>query len=248
MKAVVLAAGYATRLYPLTENKPKCLLKVGGVTILDRLAEQLNAISTLDEVILVTNARFYDQLNEWKKSSHARVPIRILNDKTTSNDNRLGAVGDLGLVLREAGIKDDVLLLASDNLFEQSLREFVIYARSKHDSVAIGMFDLGRPELAAKKFGVIETAASGEVTGFQEKPEKPKSSLIGMGVYYFPAATLSFVEEYLKDKNAGDAPGHFIHWLLGRVQIFSLLFRGLWYDIGDLKSLEEADQFFKSKK
>ena len=248
MKAVILAAGYATRLYPLTENKPKGLLQVGNASILDHLVDQLNEITALDEIVLVSNARFYDQFNDWKKTSASRVPVRVLNDKTDSNENRLGAVGDLGLAIRQVGIKDSILLLASDNLFEQSLSDFTVYAVSRKDTIVIGVFDIGRPELAVKKFGVIEKNASDEVIGFEEKPEKPKSSLIGMGVYYFPASALHFVEEYLRDKNAGDAPGYFVRWLLGRVKILSLLFRGLWYDIGDLKSLEEANLIFKSKK
>ncbi len=248
MKAVILAAGYATRLYPLTENMPKCLLEVGGVTILDRLLRELDAIPSLDEVVLVTNARFYAQLEAWKKIARCRVPLRILNDNTTSNDNRLGATGDLNLAVREAKINSDVLLLASDNLFEQSLSSFADYALSKKDNVVIAIYDLGNPELAANKFGVIEADAAGEVRGFEEKPAKPRSSFIGMGVYYFPAKTLPYIGEYLSQKDAKDAPGFFVAWLLGKVKIFSLTFKGLWYDIGDLKSLQEADRIFKSKK
>ncbi len=248
MKAVVLAAGYATRLYPLTENKPKCLLEVDGVTILDRLLEQLNAIDSLEEIVLVTNARFFEQLNSWKKYGRSRVPLTILNDQTTSNDNRLGAVGDLDLAVRQANITADILLLASDNLFEQSLSSFVDFAQSKKESVAIAVYDLGDPAKASKKFGVIEAAPSGEVLGFEEKPEKPKSSLIGMGVYYFPAKTLPLVRQYLATKDAGDAPGFYVRWLLGSLKIFSFLFKGLWYDIGDLKSLEEANRIFKTQK
>lgn len=248
MKAVILAAGYATRLYPLTENKPKCLLEVAGVTILDRIVAQLNEVSLLDEILLVTNARFFEQLNDWKKETVSRVPVRILNDGTTSNDNRLGAVGDLSLSIRRVNIRTDILLLASDNLFEQSLSSFVDFAQEEKESVSIGVYDIGEPEAAAKKFGVIETTASGEVIGFEEKPEKPRSSLIGMGVYYFPAKTLPLVDEYLLSRDAGDAPGFYVRWLLGKVKIFSLKFSGLWYDIGDLKSLEEADRIFKLKK
>ena len=248
MKAVILAAGYATRLYPLTENKPKCLLEVAHITILDRLVEELNAITSLEKIVLVTNARFFEQLNMWKKTSHSRVPVQIINDRTTSNDNRLGAIGDLGLAVREAGIKTDLLLLASDNLFEQSLASFVDFAQGKKESVAIAVYDLGKPELASKKFGVIETSATDEVIGFEEKPEKPKSSLIGMGVYYFPGKTLPLIAEYLSQKNAQDAPGFYVAWLLGKVKIFCLRFKGLWFDIGDIRSLEEANQIFKSKK
>lgn len=248
MKAVILAAGYATRLYPLTEHQPKCLLKVGDKTILDHLMEQLDRIPELDELVIVTNARFYDVLSKWSKGAAIRVPVRVINDKTTSNDNRLGATGDLNLALKEADIRTDILLLASDNLFEQSIKDFTDYAQSKKGAVAIGVFDIGGPEKAAKKYGVIEVHPDGEVKGFEEKPEKPKSSLIGMGVYYFPASVLSKVGEYLKDPQAQDAPGFFVSWLHGKVKIFSFQFKGLWYDIGDLKSLEEANRIFSSRK
>ncbi len=248
MKTVILAAGYATRLYPLTENKPKCLLEVAGITILDRIIAQLNGVSLLDEILLVTNARFFEQLNHWKKHTNSRAPVRILNDGTTSNDDRLGAVGDLSLSIRRGNIRTDILLLASDNLFEQSLSSFVDFAQEEKESVVIGVYDIGEPEAAAKKFGVIETTASGEVIGFEEKPEKPRSSLIGMGVYYFPAKTLLFVDEYLSSRDAQDAPGFYVRWLLGKVKIFSLKFSGLWYDIGDLKSLEEANRIFQTQK
>lgn len=248
MKAIILAAGYATRLYPLTENKPKCLLEVAGITILDRIIAQLNEVSLLDEIILVTNARFFEQLNDWKEQSSSRVPVRVLNDGTTSNDNRLGAVGDLNLTIRRANIRADILLLASDNLFEQSLSSFADFSQEEKESVTIGVYDIGAPEKAAKKFGVIETTSSGEVIGFEEKPEKPRSSLIGMGVYYLPASTLHFIEEYMAQKDAKDAPGFYVAWLLGKVKIFSLKFSGLWYDIGDLKSLEEANRIFKTQK
>ena len=248
MIAVILAAGYATRLYPLTENKPKCLLEVGGSTILDRILKQLDEISGLERLVVVTNHRFYSQLVSWKSTAYLKVPIEILDDGTTSNDNRLGAVGDLGLAIDRAQISSDILLLASDNLFEQSLAQFADKAALQKEAVSIGVYDLGSSDLAAKKYGVIEAAASGEVLSFEEKPEKPKSSLIGMGVYYLPVATLGWVREYLKQKDAQDAPGFYIRWLLGKVKIFSLKFSGLWYDIGDFKSLDEADQYFRLKK
>lgn len=249
MKAVILAAGYATRLYPLTENLPKCLLEVGGRTILDSIVGKIDAVSEIEELVIVTNARFYDRLEAWKSRSHFRVPIRVLNDRTTSNDNRLGAVGDLGLALKEAKIDTDVLLLASDNLFEQGLGEFLRAARGKKDAATIAVYDLKDPALAANKFGVVESGPDGRVKTMEEKPAKPKSSFIGMGVYFFPRAALKLVSEYLSDPAAEDAPGHFIRWLHDRsFLIFSFLFTGIWYDIGDLKALEEANRLFPAKK
>ena len=247
MKVIILAAGYATRLYPLTENKPKCLLTVGGRTLLDSIVAKIDRIRDCDEIVIVTNSRFYEQLNAWKNTATSRLPIRIMDDGTTSNDNRLGAIGDLGLALRQAGIRSDVMMLASDNLFDQDLDAFVRFAQSKKDAVSTAVYDIRDPQLAAKKYGVFETAAAGKVVSIEEKPEKPKTSLIGMGVYYFPASSLPRVAEYLADKNAKDAPGYYVKWLSERMTIFSFTFQGMWYDIGDLKALEEANRLFKIK-
>ena len=247
MKAIILAAGYATRLYPLTENMPKCLLTVGGRTILDSICEKIVRVKKVDEIVIVTNAKFFKQLEDWKNKNTGRVPVRILNDGTLSNETRLGAIGDLGLALEKVKAESDVLLLASDNLFDQELTDFVAYTEPKKNAVSIAVYDIKDPMLAAKKFGVVEKDASGKVLHVEEKPDHPRSSFIGMGVYYFPKNTLRLVSEYLGQKNAQDAPGYYVRWLMGKVEIFSFLFSGIWYDIGDLKALEEANRIFKPK-
>ncbi len=248
MKAVILAAGYATRLYPLTLNKPKCLLTVGYQTILDSLCDKLNELKSLDELIIVTNAKFYDQLSDWKKNAKSRLPIRIVNDGTTSNDNRLGAIGDLRFTIQQCHIQSDILMLASDNLFDAGLSAFESFAGLKGGAVSVGLYDIKDSSLASKKFGVLEVNSSSEVIGIEEKPEFPKSSLIGMGIYYFPKDSLKLIDEYLSDQAANDAPGHYIRWLVGRIKIFGFLFSGMWYDIGNLKALEDANQAYQHKK
>jgi glucose-1-phosphate thymidylyltransferase len=245
MKAVILAAGYATRLYPLTLDKPKCLLIVDGQTILDTIVDKLNAVQELDEIVIVTNAKFFAQLEEWKKKSKSRLPVRVLSDGTTSNDNRLGAIGDLKFSIRECHIDTDVLMMASDNLFEEALTGFIRFARSRKEHVTVALYDIKDKSLASKKFGVLEMNQDSEITGIEEKPEQPKSSLIGMGVYYFPKDSLKRVEEYLSRRDANDAPGYYVRWLLKRVKIFGFLFSGLWYDIGNLQALEDANRTFK---
>lgn len=248
MKAIILAAGYATRLYPLTKDKPKCLLTVGGKTILDQICDKLDAISEFDEIIIVTNARFYEQMHKWSVSAKRKLPVKILNDRTTSNDTRLGAIGDLQFTIKQCQLDTDLVMMASDNLFDQDLKEFVKFARSKKDAVTIAVYDIKDPALASKKFGVIEIDKTNEVVQIEEKPEFPRSSLIGMGVYYFPKSTLPLVDTYLGQKDAADAPGFYIRWLVGRVKIFSFTFLGMWYDIGDLKALEEANTTYNQKK
>jgi glucose-1-phosphate thymidylyltransferase len=240
VKAVILAAGYATRLYPLTLNTPKCLLEVGGRTILDLLCAKLLRLKGLEEIIIVTNAKFFSQLNDWKKQAPISCPARVLNDGTLSNETRLGAVGDLRFAIAQGGLQSDILMLASDNLFDAGLDGFMRFAQEKKDKVCVGLHDIGDPKLAAGKFGVLEVNRSDRVTGMEEKPEHPRSTLIGMGIYYFPQSSLGFVREYLDDSAAKDAPGFYIKWLMEKAPIFGFLFSGMWYDIGDLKSLEEA--------
>ena len=248
MKALILAAGYATRLYPLTIDQPKCLLSVGKKTILDRLYEKMENISGLNEISIVTNDKFYQKLEDWKNGTKRKISVRIFNDRTTSNDNRLGAIGDLGFALKEIGTQEDLLMLASDNIFDEDLKRFCEFANKKREGASIALYDIGDKSFAAKKYGVVEMDSQNKITNIEEKPEFPKTSLIGMGLYYFPKETLSLVDEYLRWEGAKDAPGYYITWLLGRIKIFGYTFSGSWYDIGDIRSLEEADKVFLSQK
>lgn len=244
MRVLILAAGYATRLYPLTRDKPKCLLSVGGKTILDALCEKVSGVRAADEIVVVTNAKFFDQLNRWSGARPAGPPTRVISDGTVSNQTRLGAIGDLALAVRESQPPSDILMLAGDNLFDEELTGFVDFALSKKDAVTVGVYDIGDPARAAGKYGVIRLDDSRRVLGLDEKPEAPQSSLIGTGVYYFPERTLKFIPEYLAGDSARDAPGYFIRWLLDRVKVFGFIFCGTWYDIGDLKALQEANRLF----
>jgi glucose-1-phosphate thymidylyltransferase len=244
MKAVILAAGYAVRLHPLTLDKPKCLLEVRGKFILDWLCEKICGLEDCDEIVIVTNAKFFPQFERWRESARSRLPIKILNDGTVSNETRLGAVGDLDFALKKIGLGADILVFASDNLFDSDLTDFAEFCGAKRE-VCVGLYDLGDKALAANKFGVLELDASLKVVGMEEKPASPKSALIGMGIYYFPAKSLSFVAEYLGGKDAKDAPGFYVRWLLGRATIYGFTFSGMWYDIGDLEALEAANLHFR---
>ncbi len=247
MQAIILAAGYATRLYPLTLDTPKCLLSLGGTTILDILAEKLSRVDGLDKIIISTNAKFYEQLESWRVRAKSRPPTQIINNGTLSNETRLGAIGDLNFTIKECRIADDILMLASDNLFDAELGDFICFARSKKNAASIGLYDIKKSDLASKKFGVVEVDRFFKVTRIEEKPENPRSRFIGMGIYYFPKTSLRFVGDYLSSAAAKDAPGHYVRWLLGKISIFGFLFSGMWYDIGDFKALEEADKILSRK-
>lgn len=246
MRSVILAAGYATRLYPLTVDRPKCLLTVGGRTILHAITDKIAAVPAMKDVTVITNSRFYAQLSDWAGTAPATLAVRVIDDGTTSNENRLGAVGDLAFAVREAGIDDDLLVLASDNLFDQGLAEFCRVGAA-HDGATVGVYDIKDRSAAAGKYGVLETDGQGAVVSMEEKPQEPRSSLIGMGVYFYRRRTLGRMSEYLSQKNAEDAPGHYVRWLLGREKIRAFTFGGMWYDIGDLKALEEANRCYKHR-
>lgn len=265
MKVLILAAGYATRLYPLTIDTPKCLLPVAGKTILDWLCEKLDDLKEFEEIVVVTNAKFFEKLNAWKKNIQTRIPIRLVNDGTISNETRLGAVRDMRLAMgrqknarqiaaeSSTGSSADWLVLASDNLFDSNFNEFLSFAKAKKDAVSIALYDIQDRKLAAGRFGVIEINSSSEVVNMEEKPKNPKSSFVGMGVYYFPRATLGWMDEYLRRPDAKDAPGYYLQWLArqkddGRARIFGFAFSGMWYDIGDLGALEQARLTLKREK
>lgn len=246
MRAVILAAGYATRLYPVTRTKPKALLSVGGRTMLDHLMDRVDSVAAIEETVLVTNRLFFGAFSQWArqraKRSPAGRPIRVLDDGTTSNADRLGATGDLRFALREARISDDLIVLASDNLFDEDLTGFANRFAEQEGGVLIGVTDVGDPAIAAGRYGTVERTADGEVTLIEEKPAHPKTSLVSMGVYAISKRTLPFLDEYLSGREVKDAPGHFIKWLLDHVEVRAYEFKGQWYDIGSFDQWAEADK------
>ncbi|MBI4550365.1 MAG: nucleotidyltransferase family protein [Candidatus Omnitrophica bacterium] len=246
MKAIVLCAGYATRLYPLTLDQPKPLLPVGGKPILEHILAQIAEIPDVDEVFLITNAKFRRHFDEWKKKLSYSRPVTVLNDDSMTNDDRLGAIRDLDLVLETARVQEDTLVVAGDNVFRFSLRDFTDYARSKSPDITVGCVDLGSRE-EAHRYGVIDLAPDRKMRAFLEKPKDPPSSLVSMGLYYFPKSKLARIKEFLKNRENPDAPGYFIQWLLEHDNIWGYPFEGVWYDIGDMNSYESANRLFASK-
>jgi glucose-1-phosphate thymidylyltransferase len=244
MKTVILAAGYATRLYPLTQNKPKALLSIGSKPLLDHLADKIAAIRGPNEVVLVTNDRFARLFEEWAQKSKLPARPRVLNDGTTSNDDRLGAVGDLDFAIRKAGLADDLLVLASDNLFDGSLADFAAFARAK-TGAGVGVYDLKDPALGAGRYGMVTLDGTSRITAIDEKPERPRTRFASMGVYYFPAPSLGLIREYLASPDKKDAPGHYAAWLLAKMPVYGYVFTGRWYDIGSIDQLEEAGREFE---
>jgi glucose-1-phosphate thymidylyltransferase len=238
VKAVILAAGYATRLRPLTEDLPKHLLPVGDRPMLDRVLDRVRELEEVDAVHLVTNTRFAPVFAEWAEQ-HG---VSVHDDGTTSNEDRLGAVGDLRLVIELAGLEDEELIvLAGDNLFEFSLPGFAQWWRAKpQPASAVPLHDVGDLELA-KQYGIADTDADDRVVRFVEKPSDPPSTLASTLIYLVPRAHVRLVSTYLDEGQSPDNAGSFLGWLAGREQVYGYRFEGPWYDIGDHEQLLEAD-------
>jgi glucose-1-phosphate thymidylyltransferase len=230
MKALILAAGYATRLRPLTDTIPKQLLPVGGRPMVDWILDRIVETSA-DEIHLVTNARFGPDFERWAEDKD----VQVHNDGTRSNDDRLGAIGDIHFV----GLDDDVLVIAGDNLFDYSLADYEDYWRAKGGS-CVAVHDVGDFELA-KQYGVVDVDADGRITSVIEKPERPRTTLCATATYLYTREDAARVEGYLAEGNPPDQPGNFVVWLHTRAPMYAYRFAGDWYDIGDAGQLLEAD-------
>ena len=245
MKAIFLCAGYGTRLYPLTEHKPKALLEIGGKVLLSYLLEKVKPLLLLNGVTIISNDRFYDHFCRWQETLKSDLSVSILNDGTKDPEHRLGAIQDLKLVLEKEDIHDDVLVLAGDNFFDSDLNSFVSFAQAKCPGVSVGAYDV-QDRALAQKYGLIKTDSSGKITAFLEKPKDPPTTLASMGIYYFPKEILHYVDQFLETNRNPDAPGYYMSWLSKKTNVYAYAFHGVWFDIGDLNSYEQADQYLRT--
>ena len=245
MKALILAAGYATRLYPLTKKFPKPLLTVNKRPIIDYIIDKLEKIEEIDEIAVVTNTRFIPQFRKWQKKLDTAKRISLVDDKTRANSGRRGAIGDLSFAVNKKKIKEDLLVVGGDNLFDEDLTGFLAFAQAKKKIPVIGVYDV-KSVANASKYGVVKLNKDNRIVDFQEKPAKPKSTLAAMCLYYFPKGSLKFIKVYLKN-NLGkfDASGFYIDWLRKKVPVYGFRFGGRWYDIGDRKFYHSAKRTFR---
>jgi glucose-1-phosphate thymidylyltransferase len=241
MKAVILAAGYATRLRPLTDSIPKMLLPLAGRPMLDYLVDRIREVEEIEEIHLVTNAQFAPAISEW-----APDDVRVHDDGTTSNADRLGAIGDLAFTIERAGLEgQDVFVVAGDNLIGYSLPDFVRFWKAKDGSV-IALHEVSDPTLLSN-YGVVEVDQDDRVVGFEEKPAEPKSNLAATANYLYGGGDLELLRRYLEEGNPTDAPGNFVAWLHSRAPVHGFRFSGEWHDIGDLGQLLEADNLLRAR-
>ena len=246
IKAIVLCAGYATRLYPLTENQPKPLLNVGDKPIVEHIVDKISKIDEVDEIFVVTNHKFYPSFQTWLRERNYNKKINVINDGTLKNDDRLGAVGDLGFVIKEEDVQDDVLMIAGDNLFGFSLREFLKYFQEKESSV-LAFCDLKDKEKVANRLGVGILNEELKVTNFEEKPAHPQSTLAATCCYIFSKKDIKKIREYVQTNEKWDDPGDLAKWLAERSILHGFVFEEHWFDIGSFEGLEEASKYYGEK-
>lgn len=247
MKAIILAAGYATRLRPLTENLAKPLLPIAGRPMVDYLCDKIDEVGEVDGVHLVTNHKFAESFSSWAESRTGRLPVTVHDDGTLSNDDRLGAIGDIQFTIDRAGLGgEDLLIVAGDNLFDFSLAEYVSFWRSKGDGSAIALYQCPDMELV-KQYATVELDDAGRVSSFIEKPPEPTTNLVAIATYLYRSEDAARIREYLEAGNSKDQPGNLVAWLYTRVPVYGYRFEGEWLDIGNRDQLLEADNLLRAR-
>ena len=246
MKAIIPAAGYATRLGELTKNTPKPLLPVADKPIVEHIVDNILGIGDVDHIYIVTNHKFITHFEDWKKNFKCRIPVTIFDDGTTSNEDRLGQIGDIEFVIKNGKVHDDVIIVAGDNLFNFKLSEAADFYHKKK-AIVNPLFDAKSIEVA-KQLGTVVLDKHDKFTEFMEKSPEPKTTLVSQGVYFFPKGKLSLIKKYLDEGNNADKMGYFMTWLLGKEDVYGIVFDTKWFDIGWKEALEVAKNEYKGYK
>lgn len=245
MKTIILSAGYATRLYPLTLDQPKSLLPIGGKPIINYIVEAVNLLPDVTDIYVVTNDKFYNHLYKWSKSVKSRLPVSVLNDMTTDDSNKRGGVGDIAFTIESFGIDDELFVIAGDNFFTFDLPSYYSFYKSKGvDCVcAKELNDINM----LRQFAVAAADENGFLTELVEKPREPKSNLAVYASYFYTRETAALFDVYLKEGNNPDAPGYFPEWLYRRKPVAVYKMDGECYDIGTPQMYDEVNRMMRAR-
>ena len=241
MKCLILAAGYATRLYPLTENFPKPLLTVGEKTILDWLVDDIDEAGLVDEYVVISNHKYAHHFDAWAAKKAQK--ITVVDDGTSSNETRLGAVKDIQFAIEKLQLDDDMLVIAGDNVLDFSLTKFVRYAKEKNTSCIMRYYEAEQKKLS--KCGVVEIDGNDRILSMEEKPAVPKSNWCCPPFYYYTKEDARLVENGIASGCGTDAPGSYIAWLCTQVPVHAMEMPGSRYDIGNLESYKAVQETYK---
>ncbi len=241
MKCLILAAGYATRLYPLTENFPKPLLDVGGKTILDWLVDDIHTAGLVDEFVVISNHKFAHHFDKWAATKAMKVTV--VDDGTDSNETRLGAVKDIQFAIDQLGLDDDMLVIAGDNVLDFSLTKFLSYAKEKNTSCIMRYYEPEEKKLV--KCGVVEIDENDRIVSMEEKPAEPKSHWCCPPFYYYTRQDAKLVAKGIEAGCGTDAPGSYIAWLCAQTPVFAMEMPGKRFDVGNLESYNKIKEEYK---
>ncbi|MCK4993459.1 MAG: nucleotidyltransferase family protein [Candidatus Omnitrophica bacterium] len=243
MKTLILAAGYATRLYPLTKHWPKPLLVIKEKPIINHIIERIDGLQDNNEIIVITNEKFFHQFSDWARNTQTKAKLTVISDKTISADDRLGAIGDINFAMKESKIDDDLLVIGGDNLFNFDLLSFSNKIRKENIAAAVGLYDIKDPAMV-NNYGVVTVDNNNKIIDFKEKPKKSASTLISMCIYYFSRNNLESIKKYINSKDCHDTSGDYIKWLSEELDVYGYTFDGTWYDIGDIITFYHASVTF----
>lgn len=240
MKLLVLAAGYATRLRPLTDNQAKPLLPVRGLPMIDRVLGSFAGSADIDHVYVVTNRRYAPNFERWAASPTAQAhgwPIGICDDGTSTNEDRLGAIGDIDFVIKSTSLDDDLIVVAGDNLFTGSLGDFAPLARRR--GILVGVYDVGDLD-TIRQYSSVTLDSDARIVSFEEKPQQPTGTLAAIALYHYPRRALPLIRRYLSEGNNPDQPGRLVQWLVPQEPCYAYPVSGQWLDIGSKESYDAA--------
>lgn len=243
MKGIVLAAGYGTRLYPLTANFPKPLLKVNGKTILDWLLEDIDSTGEIKEYAVVSNHRYTEHFYKWSENLQLKAPVKILDDGSLSNETRLGAVKDIKFAVDDLGTSDDLLVMAGDNLLDFSLAGFIAYFKDKQATCVMRYFEPDNTRCS--KSGVVQTDDKDRIVHMEEKPGIPRSNWCTPPFYIYHKKDVPLIKKAIDEDCDTDAPGNFLAWLCKKTEVFAMEMPGKRFDIGNLESYRYVQEQYK---
>ncbi len=246
MKAIVLAGGFARRLWPLTKETPKPLLPIAGKPMIDYLIEKLSSVDSIDTIYVSVNRRFQPHFDRWASGSSFQKDVEVFSEESMAENEKLGAIGALGLILREKRIDDDVLVVAGDNLFDFSIDTFL---SSHNGRPLVALYDMENLEKVRGKYGVVRLGEGNVIEEFREKPENPSTTLVSTGCYFLPKCSVCRIHDYLSEGGNPDAPGFFISWLASKTMVGGFVFDSShkWFDIGSIECYNEANSCLSNK-
>ena len=247
MIALLLAAGYATRLYPLTKDKPKSLLPLGKKLIIDYIVDSIDELEDVNRIVHVTNSKFAGQFSDWAKSCDraGKAPIEIIDDGTDDDSNKRGAIGDIVYSIQQANINEDLAVFAGDNIFTYSIKDMYKFFKEKNAPTLIAIHV---PEVEQRrKLAIASIADDGQITEMEEKPQEPKTEWAIYATYFYGKDILPLFDTYLAEGNSPDAPGNFPSWLYKRMPIYAFKGNGDCIDIGTLENYEATCKEYENK-